>query len=461
MNMKRLILVLSFMLPAVPSISTAAEDIDCHVGSYKLTDGGVVDIGPGDDEGTLRWTRFDGTSGQLHPAAGGKTWTSTAGWSEKADGMSASFPDCASGDVDFNGVSGHRIPFDVQDLSFKGHDVQLAGRLTLPKGTDRVPVVVLVHGADLSPTLDSNGVMSTLQRLLPAQGIGVFAYDKRGTGKSSGKYTQDYGLLADDADAAVAQASRLAGARLGRIGFWGGSQGGWVAPLAANHTHVDFVIVGYGLAVNVMDEDQESVELQMREKGYPPQVIAAALEVAHAAEVVLVTDFREGFPELDAMRAKYGKEPWYKDVKGDFADMVLSHSDDAELRAMAKDFDWHVPYKYDPMPVLRASKTPQLWILGGEDYEAPSAETGRRIKSLIAAGLPYTLAFYPHAQHVMTLFETQPDGTRLWTRFAPGYFAMIRDFALKGRLSGAYGDAEVSYPHPADVPGIGVPNTLD
>lgn len=457
MNMTRLACVLSLLL-AVPSLAAAA-DIDCHVGSYKLADGGLVDIGPVDDDGTHQWIRFDGTMGVLHPSTD-KTWSSTRGWTKQADGISVSFPDCDAGEIDFNGVSGHRIPFDVTDLSFKGNGVQLAGRLTLPKGTDKVPVVVLVHGADTTPTLDSSGVMSALQRLLPAQGIGVFAYDKRGTGKSSGKYTQDYGLLADDADAAVAQARRLAGARLGRIGFWGGSQGGWVAPLAANHTHVDFVIVGYGLAVNVMDEDQEAVEFQMHEKGYSPQVIAQAQQLAHAAEVVLVTDFKEGYSELDAMRVKYGKEPWFKDVQGNFAYFVLSQPDDAKLRAMAKDFDWQVPYKYDPMPVLRASKTPQLWILGGEDDQAPSAETIRRLKPLMAGGLPFTLALYPHAQHVMTLFETEPDGTRLWTRFAPGYFAMIRDFALKGRLSGAYGDAEISYPHPADVPGIGVPNTL-
>jgi len=87
-----------------------------------------------------------------------------------------------------------------------------------------------------------------------------------------------------------------------------------------------------------------------------------------------------------------------------------------------------------------------LWISGGEDYEAPSAETGRRIKSLIEAGRPFTLAIYPHAEHGMTLFETTADGTRLSTRYAPGYFAMIRDFARDGRLRGAYGDAEVTSP---------------
>ncbi|HEV2112373.1 MAG TPA: alpha/beta fold hydrolase [Gammaproteobacteria bacterium] len=431
------------LLLAATSIARADEAVDCHVGSYRLADGSLVDIGPREDDGTYRWTRFDGTTGVLHPSTG-KAWSSTEGWTKDADGISVSFPDCDPGVIDFNGASGRRVAFAVHDAAFKSHGVTLAGRLIMPKGADKVPVVVLVHGAENSSALTSPGVMSALQRMLPAEGIGVFAYDKRGTGKSGGKYTQDYDLLAADADAAVDQARRLAGARLGRIGFWGGSQGGWVAPLAANHRQVDFVIVCYGLAVNVMDEDQEAVELQMREKGYAPEVIAEALQVAHAAEVVLVSDFKQGYPELDAMRAKYGKAPWYKDVQGDFAFFVLSHSDDAELRAMAKDFDWQIPFDYDPMPTLRAGKTPQLWILGGEDYEAPSAETSRRLKSLIDSGLPFTLALYPHAEHVMTLFKIAADGSRDSTRFAPGYFRMIRDFAKLGRLSGAYGDAEIT-----------------
>ena len=436
------------MLLAAPSLAAAAETIDCHVGSYRLTDGSSVDIAPS-DAGTLRWRRFDGTTGQLHPGAG-KAWSSTGGWTKDADGISVSFPDCASGDIEFNGVSGKRIAFDVQDVRFTSHGVTLAGRLVMPKGTDKVPVVVLVHGSEP----DSALTYYSLQRMLPAEGVGAFVYDKRGTGISGGKYTQDFEVLADDADAAVDEARRLAGTRLGRIGFQGGSEGGWVAPLAANHGHVDFVIVCFGLAVDVIAEDQEAVELQMREKGYSPEVIAEAQAVAGAAEKVFESAFTSGFRELDAVRAKYGNEPWYKDVRGDFAWLLLPKTE-AELRAMAKDFDWHTPFRYDPMPTLRAGKTPQLWVLGGEDYEAPSAETSRRIKSLIGSGLPFTLALYPHAEHGITLFRTEADGTRDSTRYAPGYFSMIRDFAKSGRLSGAYGDAEITQPHPASAPGAG------
>lgn len=437
MNTSRLFLGLSLLL--LTTTSYAAETTDCHIGSYRLADGSFVDIAPLDD-GALRWRRFDGTTGALQKGADGK-WVSTLGWTKRPDGVSVSFSDCATGDIEFSGQAGKRIAFDVKDVTFMSHGTRLVGRLVMPVGSDKVPVVVLVHGAEPDSALTGY----SLQRMLPAVGIGAFVYDKRGTGKSGGSYTQDYSLLAGDVVAATQQARQLAGVRLGRIGYQGGSQGGWVVPIAANRTHVDFTIVCFGLAVNVIDEDQEAIELQMREKGYPPQVIAQALEVGSAFEHVFASDFKTGYRELDAVRAKYAKLPWYKDVRGDYTWVLISHSD-AELRAMAKPYDWHVPFHYDPMPELRADQTPQLWILGGEDYEAPSAETSLRLKTVIAEGGPFTLALYPHAEHGLTLFETDSDGERLSTRYAPGYFDMLRDFARDGKLSGSYGDAELTPP---------------
>jgi pimeloyl-ACP methyl ester carboxylesterase len=433
----RYCLVLAALL-AAPSIACAGDAPDCHIGSYRLNDGELVDIAPTDDD-ALRWRQFHGATGKLHPGTNG-VWRSTYGWTDRADGLVVSFSPCGTGEIVFGGVPGRRIALDVHEATFDSHGTTLTGRLVMPPGEAQVPVVVLLHGSEPDSALTDY----YLQRMLPAEGVGAFVYDKRGTGKSGGHYTQDYSLLADDAVAALGEARQLAGARVGRIGYQGGSQAGWVAPIAANRTPVDFVIVCFGLAVNVIDEDQEAVELQMREKGYPPEVIAKALEVASAAEAVFESDFSSGFPKLDELRAKYGSAPWYKDVHGDYAFFVLQQHSDADLRALAPQFDWHTPFHYDPMPTLRADKAPQLWILGGEDYEAPSAETSRRIKSLIGAGAPFTLAFYPRAEHGITLFETGGDGERISTRYASGYFRMIRDFARDGKVQGSYGDAEVT-----------------
>ena len=81
--------------------------------------------------------------------------------------------------------------------------------------------------------------------------------------------------------------------------------------------------------------------------------------------------------------------------------------------------------------------------------EAPSAETRRRLKTLRAEGHPITLALYPGAEHGITEFETKPDGERVSTTYCAGYFAIMRDFARTGRLSGPYGKSVITLPKPA------------
>jgi len=433
-----LLLVMAYAL-LKPMIAFAEPASDCLVGSYRLDDGSNVDVAPS-TKGTLRWRKFDGTTGALHRRDDG-TWASTRGWTKEADGIVVSFGGCKEGTIRFGSVSGTRREFSVREISFESHGTTLVGRLVMPAGDGKVSVVVMIHGSEQDSALESY----SLQRMLPAQGIGAFVYDKRGTGRSGGVYTQDYSLLADDAVAAVATAKSLAGARLERIGFQGGSQGGWVAPLAASRTPVDFVIVCFGLAVNALDEDQQSVELQLSEKGYSRNEIRDALTVAKAVENVVASGFSSGFAELDKLRARYSGARWYKDLSGDYTHIFLQKSE-AELRAMAPQFDWHTPWNYDPMPVLRSLRTPQLWILGGEDFEAPSRETRKRLNALIANGGNYTIAYYRNAEHGMTLFEVDASGERTSTRYAPGYFQLIRDFSLHRTLPGQYGDAELTLP---------------
>jgi uncharacterized protein len=433
-------IVLTLVTFALLALSGAAGAADCRVGSYRLTDGRTVDVAPTDGD-TLRWRGFDGTTGLLTRTAE-ESWTSSLGWTGRPDGIAVQFSNCAFGKIHFDGVAGRRIELDVRETTFVSHGATLSGRLLLPKGAGRVPVVVLVHGAEH----DSAREFNPLQRILPAAGVGAFVYDKRGTGLSGGAYTQNFDLLAEDAVAAMREARRLAGSRAARVGYQGGSQAGWVVPMAVNRAPVDFAIVGFGLAVSVIDEDQQEVAIELREKGYSPPEISRALQVASAAELVIASGFSEGFREFDALRSLYKDASWYTDLHGNYTYLLMPYTE-LELRALAPKFAWETPFRYDPMPVLQANATPQLWILGQEDYEAPSAETSYRLKSLIADGRPFTLALYPGAEHGMTLFETEPKtGERLSTRFAPGYFAMIRDYARDGRLHSAYGNAELTRP---------------
>ena len=413
-----------------------ANPIPCEVGSYVMADGSKLDIAAS-SEGRLRWRLLDGRTGALTPQGEGR-WTSKLGWIDRADGHLVTFSDCKRGEIRFDDLTGKREALIQIDTRFEGSGVELAGRLTLPPGQARVPIVVLIHGAEHSSALEDY----SLQRQFASVGIGVFAYDKRGTGASGGRYSQNYLLLATDAIHAMREAKRLAGDRAARIGYQGGSQGGWVAPLAARIEPVDFVIVSFGLAVSPMDEDREAIEFDMERAGFGPQIKAKAMEIADVAARIVESNFTEGYEQLDAVKRKYGNEPWFKSVRGNFTWYLLARSEE-QIRKEGPPLLEGVPARYDPMPVLANLDVPQLWIVGAQDRDAPPMETLRRLNRLSKLGRPITAAVFPAADHGMYEFETLADGERESTRQPDGYLRMMKDFIEGKPRAPSYGDAEL------------------
>lgn len=442
-SMNRLRCAGTAILLALGSVVTVDAQVSpsspapCEVGSYLMADGTSLDIGPG-APGQLRWRRLDGRTGAL-TAQGKGRWTSTLGWTDRADGHHVTISDCSSGEIRFDDVAGRREPLVQIDTRFQGSGVVLAGRLTLPPGQARVPIVVLIHGAEHSSALETYA----LQRQFASAGIGVFAYDKRGTGASGGRYSQNYLTLATEAVLATREARRLAGARAGRVGYQAGSQGGWVAPLAARIEPVDFVIVSFGLAVSPLDEDREAITFDMERAGFGVKIKAKAMEVADATATIVESNFTEGYEQLEAVKRKYGHEPWFRSVRGNFTAHLLAGSPQT-LRKEGPSLLEGLPAQYDPMPVLANLGVPQLWILGGQDRDAPPGETIRRLEALRNAGRPITTAVFPDADHGMYEFETLPDGERVSTRQPEGYFPMMEDFIKRKHRASSYGSAEIS-----------------
>lgn len=425
-------LAITFIILSTPAL--AAETAPpCQVGVYRLADQSLVDVAPGGGD-ALRWRRMDGVTGKLTSKDG--AWTSTLGWTDRPDGVPVAF-DCAKAEISFAGQTGQKVELEVKETTFVGDSgTVLAGRLVLPKGDEAVPISVMVHGSEDYSARERYFE----QRAWPAQGVGVFVYDKRGTGASQGKYTQDFRMLARDAAAAAAEARKLAGPRLARLGFDGGSQGGWIAPLAATETKVDYVIVRFGLAENALAEDREEVMLGLAAKGWGPEVQAKAREITDATGKVVASRFKDGWTELAAVKAKYEKEPWFKDVDGEFSGEVIKNPETA-VRVIGPQRDVGTSWDYEPLPTLEKLDAPLLWVLAGSDREAPPAETRRRLTTLAKAGRPITVIEYPDTDHGIIEFETAADGKRTSTRYADGYYRAILEWAKTSKLSGTYGKA--------------------
>jgi len=348
---------------------------------------------------------------------------------------------CEAGAVQVRATDGSwqpwaQVPLRQTPRRFESHGTELAGMLIEPEAAGaRTPLVVMVHGSEKTPMLGSS-----YPYLLAAQGITVFAYDKRGTGQSQGYYTQNFELLADDAAAAGRHARDLVAGRFTRFGYAGFSQGGWVAPMAALRGGADFVAVGFGLVLTPQEEDQEQVLSELREAGFGEPVLASAREVTEATGALIGSGFQHGFEKLAQLRKRYGQEPWFAKIKGEFTGEIL-RSDEASLRRIGKPLldPLDVIWRHDGLAVLKQlPRTPILWVIAGADREAPPDVTRKRLLELHRTGQPIDLFLFPGTDHGMVEFTESADGQRRVTRVTEGYFRLLGDW-IHTRLTPPYG----------------------
>lgn len=331
-----------------------------------------------------------------------------------------------------------RLATRETDARFNSLDTELAGQLIEPATPDpRRPLVVLVHGSERTSPRGGTYVYS-----LVAQGIAVFAYDKRGTGDSQGEYTQNFELLADDAAAALTEARRVAAGRFGRAGYFGGSQGGWVAPLAATRSQADFVAVGFGLVASPIEEDRDQMLSEARALGLGEDAIRQINRLSQATARLMTSHFTEGFEALEALRGDLRGVAWVQQINGEHSGAMLRLSD-AELRRIGRArFDnLELIWDYDAIAALRRVDVPLLWVLAGEDREAPIEGTRRALTGLIGEGKRIDLYLFPDTDHGIYEFVTEADGERRMTRITDGYVRLLGDW-IKGETRGAYGRGE-------------------
>lgn len=416
--------------PEVDAPVPLVADFTCQAGAWR-TEGGEVFV-LSRVEGGLRYRMLDGRSGRfdIDGDALGDAIEATEGWREGGPvAASAVFEPCRRGRMqvafgDGPATTARRMPQEVREVRFRSNGIELRGRLVLPLPTrSPLPLAVLVHGSEDWSAVD----MQALQYLLPAQGVAAFVYDKRGTGASQGRYTQDFEVLADDALAALAEARRMAGSKFSHVGFVGGSQAGWVAPLAASRGRADYVVALYGLAESPLAEDREEVMAGLRAHGHGDDVLRKARELTDATGEIMASGFTRGFEQLAAVRQRYAGEAWLDDVEGEFSGELLAIPTWLPrwmVRSMAQGRDVGTPWHHDPLPVLAGLDVPQLWVLAGADREAPADNTLARLRELQAQERPIDIVLYPDTDHGIHEF-TEVDGERVDLRNPDGYHALV------------------------------------
>lgn len=437
-------LVLAAAVPVAANAASETPPQACYSGAYRFSDGGFVVISPS-DEGALRYRVSDGRIGRLYPDDD-KHFHGGPGWASREPRIAeAAFDGCSGGRLQFrlkDGPSGgaRRAPVTKRTGTFSSIGNTLYGELFTPDKPQAL--VVLVYGSGQDSAVTYNYV----QHLLPLYDVAVFVYDKRGTGKSTGRLTVDFSELADDALAAVAYARKLLDMPGVPVGLMGESQGGWVAPLAAIRAPADFVVVSYGLAISPLDEDREEVFDELHAKGYDDSVMAQARELTSITGRIMLSRFTDGLEDLRRFKAAHAEEKWLHEAEGDFTGPLLRSPDDqfTELRA-ALGFD--AILDYDAQAALRRVRVPMLWVVAGKDTEAPSRPTLEFLRALQPAPPQLDIAVFPSADHGI-LEEGEQNG-QPYARQSAGYFDLLAHWICNRRLAGKYGTA-ILQPDPMD-----------
>ena len=300
-----------------------------------------------------------------------------------------------------------------EEVSFENGAVRLAGTLVLPEGAGPHPAVVIVHGSGDQGR--ANGFYRSWGEWFARRGVAALIYDKRGVGQSTGDFENaTFEDLAGDVRAAVRSLRGRAGVDAARIGLFGISQGGWVAPLAAARgADVAFLILDVGPAVSVREQELDRVEYTMR----ADQAAAADIEAALAyMRDVFDAAYGEAPAEPLLARAETVRaEPWSQ-----YLDVI----------AMADDLEGWRRIRYDPAPVLSRTRLPLLALFGELDVLVPPAENVEPMRRLLerAGNRDATIRVIPGATHDMETYATLrggewnwPEKYWVWPRRAPEF----------------------------------------
>jgi alpha-beta hydrolase superfamily lysophospholipase len=305
----------------------------------------------------------------------------------------------------------------LRDVSFRTGDVTLAGTLTMPSGPGPHPAIVVIHGSGEQGR--ASGPYQSWGAFFAQRGIAALTYDKRGTGGSSGDFTRaTFDDLAEDVRSAVRAIEAQPDLDGAKIGLFGISQGGWLAPLAAlDGPGVAFIIMNVGPSVSVREQELHRVEYSMRADEAPEPGIAAAL--AYTRRVFDAAYTGRGKRALFALADSVRRASW-----GEYVQPVTGEPDLDDWRRI----------RYDPARTLSRTRAPLLALFGENDVLVPPAENAAKLRRLLeqAGHRDFTIQVIPGANHDMETFGTLrgdtwnwPEAHWVWARKAPGYYAAI------------------------------------
>lgn len=302
----------------------------------------------------------------------------------------------------------------AEQIIFDRVGARLSGTLYYPADGRGLATMIAFHGAQAP--LRSEPLYRHLIQVLPKLGMAVFVFDRRGSGQSSqGSVAPgDFEALADDGVAAFAALAKRPAVDPARLGFWGLSQGGWLAlqaaaraPRAAFAVAISAPMTGADVQMNF------AVANVLRIKGVPEQSVQRVIAARTAVDQFTMGKLPRA--QAAAAEASIVGEPWYRDTY---------------IRGNIDDPAWRKQIESDPLAALDQSRVPTLIMYGQGDPWVPVAGSLTALKRSAARHPHVEVRVIEGADHAMMLEvapKQQVDLTfaKSVAPNAPEYFATL------------------------------------
>jgi uncharacterized protein len=284
------------------------------------------------------------------------------------------------------------LAYRTEEVSFASGDVTLRGTLYLPRTAGRHPTVVLIHGAGVQ-TRDEYRFYA---RQYVRRGLAALAYDKRGSGASTGSVaTATYQMLVGDAARATEFLRRHPRVDPERIGIFALSEGEWVGPLTAQQANPAFLVLISASAMTPAEQVRYETAANVRRAGF------GEAEARQAADLyALVSHFErtgQGREELNRQLQAASAEPWFAAAR--YLEAAVPEYD--RVLALSWFPAWRSRMDFDALPILSTLKCPVLAQVGGADPKNDGEAAIERIRMALASGgnTRFTGVVYPNATH--------------------------------------------------------------
>lgn len=295
-------------------------------------------------------------------------------------------------------------PYISEDISYRSGDITIAGTLTRPETAAPVPAVVLISGSgpqDRNEELFGHRPFLLLADTLTRAGYAVLRTDDRGVGGTGGNLNQaDYDDLSADIEAGLGYLRDRPDIDPARIGLFGHSEGGYLAPLVAARpaNEVAFVTLMAGPAIPGTDIALDQGTRAFAAAGADSEQVAAHHE--------FLVDWTAALRAGQLTKAARLSEIYNRSLPDELraASAALTEQNTPYMAALVS---------YDPAPALTALRMPVLAFFGSKDTQVTPDPNVPRMRTLLAGNPDAEVPLFDGLNHLM-----QPASTGLSSEYA-------------------------------------------